>query len=70
MIFAALCCSAYSVATKPNILILFADDMGMGDLSCYGHPTIRSPNIDQLAHEGSAKQYNINKKQCQTVYKR
>ncbi len=37
---------------KPNIIILFADDLGYGDLSCYGHPTISTPNIDKLASEG------------------
>ncbi len=38
--------------SQPNIVILFADDMGYGDLSCYGHPRIRTPNIDSLAREG------------------
>jgi arylsulfatase A-like enzyme len=37
---------------KPNFILLFADDMGYGDLSCYGHPTIRTPNLDRLAAEG------------------
>jgi arylsulfatase A-like enzyme len=39
-------------AEKPNVMILFADDLGVGDLSVYGHPTIRTPNLDQLASEG------------------
>lgn len=37
---------------RPNIVILLADDMGYGDLSCYGNPTIRTPNIDSLALQG------------------
>ena len=37
---------------KPNIVIIFADDLGYGDLSCYGHPTIRTPFLDQMAEEG------------------
>lgn len=37
---------------KPNIVILFADDMGYGDLASYGHPAIRTPNLDALADEG------------------
>ncbi|XP_065178310.1 steryl-sulfatase-like [Sycon ciliatum] len=37
---------------SPNFVVLFADDMGYGDLSVNGHPTIRTPNIDQLAHGG------------------
>ncbi|MFK5923443.1 MAG: sulfatase [Verrucomicrobiota bacterium] len=36
----------------PNIVVLFADDMGYGDLSSYGHPRIRTPNLDQLAADG------------------
>ncbi len=36
----------------PNIIVLFADDMGYGDLGSYGHPTIRTPNIDRLAGDG------------------
>ncbi|MCF6223738.1 MAG: sulfatase [Flavobacteriaceae bacterium] len=37
---------------KPNIIIIFADDLGYGDLSCYGHPTIETPNLDKMANEG------------------
>ena len=37
---------------KPNFVIIFCDDMGYGDLGCYGHPTIRTPNLDQMAAEG------------------
>lgn len=37
---------------SPNIIIIFADDLGYGDLSCYGHPTIITPQLDKLAYEG------------------
>lgn len=37
---------------RPNFVILLADDMGYGDLSCQGHPTIATPNIDRMAAEG------------------
>ncbi|XP_064403945.1 arylsulfatase A-like [Halichondria panicea] len=40
------------VATKPNIILLFADDLGYGDLSVYGHPTSSTPNLDKMASQG------------------
>ncbi|MFC5051843.1 sulfatase [Rubritalea spongiae] len=40
-------------AKKPNILFIFADDWGWGDLSCHDHPYVKTPNIDRLAKEGS-----------------
>jgi N-acetylgalactosamine-6-sulfatase len=38
---------------KPNILFIFADDWGWGDLGCHGHPWLKTPNIDRLASEGA-----------------
>ena len=38
--------------TKPNIVIIFCDDLGYGDLGCYGSPTIRTPHLDRMALEG------------------
>jgi len=37
----------------PNILFIFADDWGWGDLGCHGHPYVKTPNIDRLAAEGT-----------------
>ena len=42
-----------SAASKPNIVFIFADDWGWGDLSCHGHPYVKTPNIDRLAKEGT-----------------
>ncbi|MCA9048251.1 MAG: sulfatase-like hydrolase/transferase, partial [Planctomycetaceae bacterium] len=38
---------------KPNIVFIYCDDLGFGDLACHGHPRIRTPHIDQLAQEGT-----------------
>lgn len=40
-------------AEKPNILFIFADDWGWGDLSCRDHPYVLTPHIDRLAEEGT-----------------
>ncbi len=39
-------------AAKPNFVIIFTDDQGYGDLSCFGSKTIKTPNIDRIAKEG------------------
>ena len=38
--------------TQPNILLIYADDLGYGDLASYGHPVIKTPNLDALAARG------------------
>lgn len=42
----------FAQANKPNFIIIFTDDQGYGDLSCFGSKTIKTPNIDRLASEG------------------
>ncbi len=42
----------FAADEKPNIIFLLADDMGYGDLGCFGSPVIQSPNLDRLASEG------------------
>ena len=49
-LFGALALSAF--AAKPNFIIIFADDQGYNDLSCFGSETIKTPNIDRMAAEG------------------
>ena len=43
---------ALAADERPNILVMLADDLGYGDLACYGHPEIRTPHLDRLANEG------------------
>jgi arylsulfatase A-like enzyme len=44
--------SSAFAAGKPNVVILFCDDLGYGDLGCYGSPVIRTPNLDRMAAQG------------------
>lgn len=37
---------------KPNFVVIFCDDLGFGDLGCFGHPTIKTPELDRMAAEG------------------
>ena len=46
------CLPARAEHTPPNIVILFADDLGINDLGCYGRKDQRTPNLDRLAAEG------------------
>ncbi|XP_070566880.1 arylsulfatase A-like [Ptychodera flava] len=42
----------HASSSKPNVVILFADDVGYGDLGCYGHPTSFTPNLNKMAEDG------------------
>lgn len=44
--------AARSAGAKPNIVLIFTDDQGYGDLGCFGSTTIRTPHLDRLAREG------------------
>lgn len=46
-------CLVVSAKDRPNIVFIFADDWGWGDLGCHGHPYLKTPNIDRLAEEGT-----------------
>ena len=52
LILSSLSASGQKNNTKPNILFILCDDMGYGDLGCYGQPFIRTPHLDAMASEG------------------
>ncbi|VGO22681.1 sulfatase family protein [Pontiella sulfatireligans] len=53
LILFLLCCAAVSKAEPPlNFIFFLADDISQEDIGCYGHPSIKTPNIDRLAGEG------------------
>ncbi len=57
-IFSGMTCVFLPVALfaqqikKPNVIVIMADDIGYGDLSCYGEKTIHTPNVEKLANQG------------------
>ena len=52
VVLALLAASLASGASKPNIIVIMVDDLGWGDLSCYGAKDLKTPNIDRLADSG------------------
>ncbi len=52
-------------AARPNVIFIFADDLGWGDLGCYGNQQIKTPNLDRLAREGTLfTQFYVNSAVC------
>src|SRR3954468_957539 len=53
-VLVALACGSIpaQAANKPNIILINADDLGYGDLSCYGQKKFSTPNLDRLTQEG------------------
>lgn len=47
-----LSCQTPNEALRPNLIVIFCDDLGYGDLGSFGHPTIRTPNLDRMARDG------------------
>jgi N-acetylgalactosamine-6-sulfatase len=53
-------CSNLLASTKPNIIFIYADDWGWGDLGCHGSTWLKTPNLDKLASQGTDfQQFNV-----------
>ena len=53
LMLSAAASQASGVERPPNVVFMFADDLGYGDLGCYGHPYAQTPALDQLAKDGT-----------------
>lgn len=51
LLYFCLCAGAWT-ESRPNFVVFLCDDLGYGDLACYGHPHIKTPNLDRMAREG------------------
>jgi arylsulfatase A-like enzyme len=59
-LLAALNAAVAAPTARPNIVFIFADDWGWGDLSCHGHPWLKTPHLDRMASEGiDFQQFNV-----------
>lgn len=57
--------AASKPVTPPNVIFILADDLGWGDLSCYGHDRLRTPRLDRLAKQGTLfTQFYVNASVC------
>ncbi|MEX0323776.1 MAG: sulfatase-like hydrolase/transferase [Puniceicoccaceae bacterium] len=52
VLFTALCSLSFAASDKPNVIIIYGDDVGFGDVGAYGSKLIPTPNIDKLAEQG------------------
>ena len=63
-----MCCVLPAVNTpakRPNFIFILADDLGWSDLGCYGHPQLKTPNLDRLAKQGTLfTQFYVNGSVC------
>jgi arylsulfatase len=50
--FGFLCTESAAQPTRPNIILIVADDLGYGELGCYGQQIVKTPHIDELAQQG------------------
>jgi arylsulfatase A len=53
LLFASLSLASAATAAQSNVIVFLADDLGYGDLGCFGHPRIKTPNLDAFAKQGA-----------------
>ena len=64
VLFCLLAASSFA-ASRPNFVVVFIDDMGWGDFSCFGNTEARTPNVDRIATEGIRfEQFHVNSPIC------
>jgi arylsulfatase A-like enzyme len=57
--------AAEAATQRPNFIFILADDLGWSDLGCYGHPQLKTPNLDRLANQGTLfTQFYVNGSVC------
>ena len=54
LLLVMLTCVSLYAADRPNLIYILSDDLGYGDLGCYGQKTLKTPNLDRMAREGAA----------------
>jgi len=65
LLLTLICGTSLPAAPPPNLITVFIDDLGWGDLSCFGNPDARTPHIDRLAAEGLRfEQFYVNSPIC------
>ena len=52
IVLVGVCVERCQAAQRPNIVFIIADDLGYGDISCYGQKLIRTPNLQRLSEQG------------------
>ncbi|XP_070564499.1 arylsulfatase L-like [Ptychodera flava] len=59
LLLAVVVSGSIASSNKPNFVIFLVDDLGMGDIGCFGNDTIRTPAIDSLAKDGAKLTHNL-----------